>query len=518
MSVTMAMASAGVPSPQPSPATGRGSERSSSDVRLWSGNGSNRRNRAGIAGPSDRVLGASPLFHIPSSAFRLAALLPLACLALVLLTSSLAGAAPLSSGEITTPTDDDASKKYPELLEAKKKFQQQDFDGTLEILRTAAKAHPDLPNPHVMLANLFFLTNRVPAGRTALEKAVVEAPNDAEPYLEMGDMAVREAHWTDAGLLYDKAAPLAAAFKGDAERAKKMQIRALAGQAMVAEMREQGDAAQKHLQAWLKLDSNAAVAHFRLGRAMFATDQKAAYAEMQAATRIDPKMPSAEVTMAKLFQKKGTKDGKESADKWMKSAVSQAPKDLKVRNEVGQWLWENGRYPEAKTQADEALKIDSTSVDALLLAGLVARYSKDYPAAAQHLEKAYLLSPGNQMAASQLALALLEQKDEGKKQRALQMAESTMQANPKSADAASTLGWIYYRLGRLDDAERFLQGAAQGGNNSLDTAYFMAKLSFDRGKLDQAKQLLEIAVKGTGPFAYRQEAQTWLDQLSAKPK
>jgi Tfp pilus assembly protein PilF len=438
--------------------------------------------------------------------------LSLVSLALACLTS--AAADPVHLDDNPAAAADSLQKKYPELLEAQKKFQQQDFDGALEILKTAANAHAELSNPRVILATLFFATNRLPAGRAALEKAVLEMPDDPEPYLLFGELALRESQVTDAGLLFDKAAPLAAAFKGDPERTKKLQIRAEAGQAAVAEMREQWETAQKHLQAWLKLDPKSAIAQFRLGRALFGTDQRAAYTALQAAAKLDSKVPSPEVTMAKLFQQKKDKD---SAEKWMKSAVGQAPKDLKVRVEVGQWLWENGRFAEAKKEADEALKLDSTSVDALLLAGLVARFSKDYAGATQFLEKASLLSPGNQLVASQLALALIEQADEGKKQRALKLAESNMQQNQKSSDAAATLGWIYYRLGRLDDAERFLNGAAQAGNISLDTAYFLAKLSADRGKLDQAKALLQSALKGTGPFAYRPEAKTWFNQLEGKP-
>lgn len=472
-------------------------------------------------------------FHMPSIARALFATplirrLALGCLSLVsvsLVLASLvtvavayqakqAAADPVRLDETPAQANETLEKKYPELVEAQKKFQAQDFDGALEILKNAAKAHPELSNPRVILANLFFATNRLPAGRAALEKAVMETPEDPEAYLLFGELALRESQVTDAGLLFDKATPLTASFKGDPERVKKLQIRAQAGQTAVAEMREQWEPAQKHLQNWLKLDPQSAVAHFRLGRALFTTDQKGAYTEMQAAAKLDPKVPSPEVTMAKLFQQKGNK---ESADKWMKSAVAQAPKNQKVRVEVGQWLWENGRFPEAKTQADEALKLDSTSVDALLLAGLVARFSKDYPAAAQSLEKASLLSPGNPLVASQLALSLIEQGDDAKKQRALKLAESNMQQNPKSVDAAATLGWIYYRLGRLDEAEKFLQGAAQGGNISLDTAYFLAKLSADRGKLDQAKALLQSALKGTGPFAYRQEAKAWYDQLEGKP-
>jgi tetratricopeptide (TPR) repeat protein len=96
----------------------------------------------------------------------------------------------------------------------------------------------------------------------------------------------------------------------------------------------------------------------------------------------------------------------------------------------------------------------------------------------------------------------------------LELIESLMKQNPRSGEIAAAVGWIYYRLGRLDDAERYLQAAASSGGVSLDILYIMAKLSADRGKLDQAKQLLQGALKGTGPFIFRQDARTWHDQLA----
>ncbi len=426
------------------------------------------------------------------------ALAALGCLALSLLALP-AAADPVHLDDTTSTADDSTAKKYPELIEAQKKFQAQDFDGALEVLRAAVKTHPELSHPRVILATFFFAANRVPAGRQALEKAVQDAPDDPEAYLMMGEIALREGQWTEAGLLFDKAAPLAAAYKGDAERTKKMQIRVQAGQATVAEAREQWEPAQKYLQAWVKLDPKSGAAHHRLGRALFHTDQKAAYTELQTAAKMDAKSPSAEVTVAKLFQLKANNETTEAqkkvnrdyADKWMQSAVTQSPKDLKVRLEVGQWLWENGRYADAKKQADEALKLDPNSLEALLLSGLVSRYSKDYGAAAEYFQRAYNQSPSNVAAGAQLALSLVEQNDEAKKRKALEYIDSLMKQNPRSAEIAAAAGWICYRLGRLDDAERLLQAAANSGSVNLDTLYIMAKLSADRGNLNQAKQLLQ---------------------------
>ena len=63
------------------------------------------------------------------------------------------------------------------------------------------------------------------------------------------------------------------------------------------------------------------------------------------------------------------------------------------------------------------------------------------------------------------------------------------------AEAASTYGWVLYKLGRLDEAEKAFQAAISGGQVAPDTAYYIACLSYDRGREPQAKQWLERRVK-----------------------
>ena len=73
------------------------------------------------------------------------------------------------------------------------------------------------------------------------------------------------------------------------------------------------------------------------------------------------------------------------------------------------------------------------------------------------------------------------------KQRALDYAEANARQYGKSnqaADALSTYGWVLYRLGRLDDAEKVLQNAGyltQGAANG-DAALQAYRDAFSRGQ------------------------------------
>jgi tetratricopeptide (TPR) repeat protein len=406
-------------------------------------------------------------------------------------------------------------KKYPEIEEARKKLAQQDVDGALEALNAAAKAHPDLASGRVQLAHAYFAINRARDARLQLEKAVMDNPDDADAYLAMADLALRDGQWTVAALLSDKSLALAQAFKGDAEKKKDLLKRAYSGAAYAAQSHERWEDARKLLNALIKVEADNANAHFQLGQVLFELKKpKDAYAELQAAARMDERVASPEATLGRLYEK--AKD-RANAEKWMKQAVAGDPKRLETRMEVAQWYLSIGRIDDAKAQVEAALGIDPESQEALYLAGRVSRFAKDFGQAQKYLEKAYLESPGAGREANELALTLNELGEEDRK-RALTLADANVRQNRQSAEAVATLGWIYYRLGRMDEAESLLnQVVASNQSVSPDAVYFSAVVADNRNHPQVAKTLLDTALKSDAPFAYRPEAQKLHDRLAKTP-
>ena len=147
----------------------------------------------------------------------------------------------------------------------------------------------------------------------------------------------------------------------------------------------------------------------------------------------------------------------------------------------------------------------------------MARFAKDYGQAQKHLEKAYLESPGAGREANELALTLNELGEEERK-RALTLADANVRQNRQSAEAVATLGWIFYRLGRMDEAESLLnQVVASNQAVSPDALYFYAVVAENRNHGPAAKSVLDTALKSDVPFAYRSEAQKLHDRLAKTP-
>jgi tetratricopeptide (TPR) repeat protein len=182
---------------------------------------------------------------------------------------ALSVAEPISqSSEVAAPAGA-AATTMPELTDALNKFRQRDYDGALALLKEAAKKNPELPPGYVLMAQLFSQANMAGAVRNALERAVMELPGDPEAYAIMGDIAIRERRVTEARLLYDKANGLTSAWSGNAKRKASLQPRIHSGLAMTDEAREDWTAAQKQLEAWLKLEPKNAAALQQLAQCLF---------------------------------------------------------------------------------------------------------------------------------------------------------------------------------------------------------------------------------------------------------
>ena len=347
------------------------------------------------------------------------------------------------------------------------------------------------------MAQLFAQANQAYLMRMALEKAIVSTPDDPEAYVIMGDIALQERRVTEAALLFEKAQKLLVAFQS-AERKKIMEPQILSGLASVTEAREKWEEAQKYLESLLKLTPEAkdqAVPMVRLARALFqqkkATD---AYTKLKDAYKADPtNVLTPQAALGRFYEQFGDP---ENAKKWMANALSNYPEDLRTRLVVGQWALETGKLAEAETHATKAKQLSATSLEAMVLRGIVALFKKDYATAEKEFTAAHLMSPDNFAATNNLALALCEQKDDQKKRQAVENATTNFRQYPKNAEAASTLGWTLYKVGNLDQAEQAFRQAAQSGNLSQDTAYYIAQISYDRGRKEEAKNLLDAAREG----------------------
>jgi tetratricopeptide (TPR) repeat protein len=155
--------------------------------------------------------------------------------------------------------------------------------------------------------------------------------------------------------------------------------------------------------------------------------------------------------------------------------------------------------------------------------GVAARMKGDSATAEKNLEDVYMETPSNFTASNQLAQVLVEQNDADKKQRGLEIAinnqavaqgEGQRRDPARAIEAASTLGWAFYLLNRIPEADQVTQAVINTSvNASPDIWYYRAKLFQYHGKTDEAIQSLKVATESRGFFIHRQDAQELLASL-----
>ncbi len=428
-----------------------------------------------------------------------------------------------------------AQKKYPEAQEALDLLGKRNYPAALDKLKIASRKYPELPSEHVLMHSIFAQLNQANLARNELEQAVKETPSDPEPYVILGNIALQERRLAEAALDFDKAKQLLTSYTNE-KRKSAIEQQTKSGIALLAESRQDWKAAEALLRELLTLAPEDLVAQQHLARALFwEGEAKPAYVVLKAAKKIDvanaAKNKTREVfltpeaIMAQYYEQfeAGVDPPTKNPEIWFNAALKKAPDDLPTRQVVAIWALEKGKLDFAKEQAEAVLKIEAA--DAALpvgqqkykgsnvgrmLRGLVALWQKDWADAEHYFEKVIIDSPNDFVARNNMALALCEQDDAVKKQRALDYALGNYNANKNNPDALSTLGWVYFRLGKFDQARLAIEGAVKATNGNIsnaDTATYLAYILYHLGQKYQAKEILESVLKSKKPFSMRPEAE-----------
>jgi tetratricopeptide (TPR) repeat protein len=407
-----------------------------------------------------------------------------------------------------------ATPNPPEVTAGLEKMRIGDIPGAVRDFDDAARKHPEYSPGWIIVYNIYAQQQDANKARAALEEAVTASPTDPEAYVLMGNLALQERRTAEADLLFEKSKELLATFSGSAVRKKVLDSLTISGLASVAEIRKKWDLAEKQLAVLLQMEPKNALVMQRLARATFGQKQPGkALTMLREAKKADPaNVLTPEAALAGFYEQYPDHP---NAVIWYDKALQAAPDDLPTHRMVAIWALETGDIPKAKAQAIACLKLDPSSLEAMLLRGVVALYEEDFNGAEDWFQQAHLKSPGNFAATNNLALALCEEVDPVTKkpdplklERALGYANTNYQANPRSADACSTLGWVLFKKNDLDQATMALRQAAQaaGGNLSADTAYYLASVLYARLNKDDAKKILEQIIRNERPFSKRKAA------------
>jgi len=193
---------------------------------------------------------------------------------------------------------------------------------------------------------------------------------------------------------------------------------------------------------------------------------------------------------------------------------------------LGTNLFDRGEYPKLIETMEKAKRVLPKEYRVYLLIGLAYSRMEQSEKAAEALERAYELNPKDMNTLSTLALTydgmqrfqdsdrLYEEalKIDPKShlilnnysyslaerglqlERALEMAKEAVQAEPDNAAYLDTLGWIFYKLGKLKEAEEYIAKAVATGKASSVVVEHLGDVYSKLGQKDKAMEMWQKAL------------------------
>ncbi|HEX3657354.1 MAG TPA: tetratricopeptide repeat protein [Pirellulales bacterium] len=460
------------------------------------------------------------------------------------------------------PADYKNKKAFDDLKAGLNSFVAGNYAAAIEKFDAAHKKDGTLAPGHVAVAGLYAAANRVDLARRELEEAAIDKPDSPDVYLALGDLGLREGRLTDAQLEYRAAEEAHKKLQIDpaSTEAKSFNRRLYFGLTSIAEQRRKWDQAKAFSEMWLanteaekgkeltteteKNQQAAALQH--LAQAEYFLDQpEEAEKALVRAAKLNDDLLNPKTQMG-LFatQQANIKAGGDrtnedylslmkQAQKYMEEGIATSTGDeakARAEGQYAQWLVQDNKIAEAEQHANKALQLDPKSDAYKRVVAILDLHRHNFKEAEKYFREMYEKSPSDMFASNNLALALVglaSGMKEGSTEQtdALRMAEelSTVnaRANQKSAEALSTLGWVYLNQNRVNEASQLLGQVFQAAQQqqqgmSPDTAFYLAKALARNGQLSEAMKVLQQAISVTSPFMYREEAESWLSQLEGQ--
>jgi tetratricopeptide (TPR) repeat protein len=169
------------------------------------------------------------------------------------------------------------------------------------------------------------------------------------------------------------------------------------------------------------------------------------------------------------------------------------------------------RYDEARKMLDDTIQQNPSNSAAIAERGNLSLMQGKTDDAIKDFEKAVQLNPNQDIAANNLAYLLA---DQGRDlQNALKYAQGVRSRHPEDPSAADTLGWVYYKVGRMVLARDAVQFAVSKQPTNPLFEYHLGAIYKANNQRAEAEAALKKALASTSEFKERSEADALLKDI-----
>ena len=175
------------------------------------------------------------------------------------------------------------------------------------------------------------------------------------------------------------------------------------------------------------------------------------------------------------------------------------------------------KYPEmaeALAKAEELASGDEEVQTVTFLRGAMYERQKDFTKAEAEFRKVLARNPENASALNYLGYMLADRNI--RLEESLQMIKKAVDLDPGNAAYLDSLGWIYFRMGKLHEAELALKQALQRMSKDPTIHDHLGDVYFEQGDLRQAVLSWDLALKEWKSNAPSERDEELISKLSAK--
>lgn len=367
--------------------------------------------------------------------------------------------------------------KYPgngQLIFGKALLMQQDgnTEGALGLLEDNPPQEGEIA-PILLCARLLAALDRGDEAMPLLEKNLKKIPDDKRLRLTYARMLVEQNRMDDAKVQF---ATLVQQYPDDDELRYSLALVCLEGKAW--------DEAYSYLQELVERGSHVDSARLNLGRiAEERGDPQAAldeYAQVGPGTDFLP----AQLRQADILIANGRAD--EASRRLAEARDAQPDYAIQLYLIEAETLANNDKTQSAWLVLQNAIKQNPDDLNLLYTRSMLAEKRDDLAQMEKDLRAILAREPNNAMALNALGYTLSDRTTRFDEARVL--IERAHQLNPEDPAVLDSLGWVNYRLGNLDDAERYLRSALERFPDH-EVAAHLGEVLWANGKQREARKI-----------------------------
>ena len=367
--------------------------------------------------------------------------------------------------------------KHPDngqLIFGKALLMQQDGDaeGALKLLEKNPPQNGEVA-PILLRARLLQSLNRGDEALPLLKKSVSQYPDDKRLGLTYARTLVEQNRMAEAKVQF---ASLVEQYPEDDELRFSLALVCLEGKSW--------DEAEGYLQELIERDSHVDSAHLNLGRiAEERNDPEGALVEYALVGPGSEYLP-AQLRQADILISHGR--GAEASKKLASARGAQPDYAIQLYLIEAETLAANNQSDRAWSTLQQALKQYPDDLNLLYSRAMLAEKRNDLDQMERDLRAIIKREPDNAMALNALGYTLSDRTTRYTEAKAL--IQQAYDLNPDDPAVLDSLGWVNYRLGNLDEAERLLRQALERFPDQ-EVAAHLGEVLWANGKQREAKKI-----------------------------